>query len=136
MKEVLLVTGTGEVYTDYTENRTCRHDELIAGLLKNQVDEEYKIKGANFLDNAKSATKDYHMLTIMDDISDMVVLFPYVITDKQILYFVDTFFSEREEKRMHIVKYCGKNKWKDFMENNILKLYEQAKERQKNERNR
>ncbi len=137
MKEVLLVTGAGEVYTDFLENRLKRHDELIAGLLKNQFDEKYEIKGFDRYDNAKSATKDYHMLTIMDDILDMVVMFPDVITDKQILYFVDNLFPEKEEKRVHMVKYYeNEDTWKELSEKRIIKLYEQAKERQKNERNR
>ena len=76
MKEILLISRTGMVLTNATEDVNKWNDELIAETLKQEVDANYKVKNDSILDNAKSAAKDYQMLTIMDGINDLVALFP------------------------------------------------------------
>ena len=70
MKEILLISRTGMVLTNATEDVNKWNDELIAETLKQEVDANYKVKNDSILDNAKSAAKDYQMLTIMDGIND------------------------------------------------------------------
>ena len=88
MKEILLISRTGMVLTNATEDVNKWNDELIAETLKQEVDANYKVKNDSILDNAKSAAKDYQMLTIMDGINDLVALFPEHISTHQVIYFV------------------------------------------------
>lgn len=142
MREVLLVTKNGEVHSGVPED-DIRHDIVAASILKNCIDADYQEPptAIAMYDNSLNAAKLYQLLAILDDDNDLVAFFPDVISPKQIIYFIDNFAEEAEEKkdrkRFHLVKYvASSDKLKDINMNMLLDIYAKIKEGKQNGLNR
>lgn len=130
MREVLLVTKIGEVFSDVPESDKIRHDTVAASLIYRYIDTNYRETPAakSMYDNCLNAAKFYQILAIMDDVNALVAFFPDVISPKQIIYFIENFGEEAEEKqnskRFHLVKYdAASNKLRDINMNILLDIY-------------
>ena len=109
MREVLLVTKIGEVFSDVPESDKIRHDTVAASLIYRYIDTNYRETPAakSMYDNCLNAAKFYQILAIMDD---------------------ENFGEEAEEKqnskRFHLVKYdAASNKLRDINMNILLDIY-------------
>ncbi len=141
MREVLLVTKTGEVFSGVPESENIRHDMVAAEILKQEIDANYQAQPEtkSMYDNCLNAAKFYQMLAIMDDVSDLIAFFPDVISSEQVVYFVENFAEELEEgvKRFHLAKYvAARDKIKDINSKDLLKLYAKIMEEKQNGLNR
>ena len=92
-------------------------------------------------DNCLNAAKFYQILAILDDDNDLVAFFPDVISPEQIIYFIENFAEEAEEKknikRFHLVKYvASSDKLKDISMNKLLDIYAKIKAEKQNGLNR
>ena len=100
MREVLLVTKNGDVHSGVPEDK-IRHDIVAAAILKNRIDANYQEPptAIAMYDNCLNAAKFYQILAILDDDNDLVAFFPDVISPEQIIYFIENFAEEAEEKK-------------------------------------
>ena len=103
---------------------------MAASLIYRYIDTNYRETPAakSMYDNCLNAAKFYQILAIMDDVNDLVAFFPDVISPKQIIYFIENFGEEAEEKqnskRFHLVKYdAASNKLRDINMNILLDIY-------------
>ena len=142
MREVLLVTKNGDVHSGVPEDK-IRHDLVAAAILKSCIDANYKETQTTIAmyDNCLNAAKFYQILAILDDDNDLVAFFPDVISPQQIIYFIENFAKEAEEKknikRFHLVKYvASSDKLKDISMNKLLDIYAKIKEEKQNGLNR
>lgn len=142
MREVLLVTKNGDVHSGVPEDK-IRHDTVAAAILKKRIDANYQEPptAIAMYDNCLNAAKFYQILAILDDDNDLVAFFPDVISPKQIIYFIENFAEEAEEKknikRFHLVKYvASSDKLKDISMNKLLDIYAKIKEEKQNGLNR
>ncbi len=139
MREVLLVTKNGEVFSDVPETFKIRHDTVAAAILKRCIDADYHEPQTviSMYDNCLNAAKFYQILAVMDDNNDLIAFFPDVITPKQIIYFIENFAEEAEEKknskRFHLVKYvASSDKLQDINMNMLLDIYTKIMEEKQN----
>ena len=124
VKEVLLVDGCGMVYTDALEDNSLRHDTMVGGLITKYLENDYQPKDS-MLDNSLYAVIKHSMLVILDDVRDIIIIFPSDASDLQLDYYFENFENVGEEKRLHMMYYDRiKKKLRDITSNQKLqKIY-------------
>lgn len=126
MKEVLLVDKKGRIFSDAIETDERSYDNLVAGILKQKVDKNYRVRTGikNTYPNGKIATKTYQMITIMENANALISLLPEAITPAQLTYFVENILQDNESKSFHLMKYVAdSDSWKNIHARELLELY-------------
>ena len=117
-----MLKNGGLIY-DSTEDDNIRHDSIIGNLIKNNLERNYVPKIDSMIDNAMYACEMLECLVIMDDVNDMVVLFPKFPSKEQVNYYLESF--KDENKRIHVVQYVGeKERYKDLLRDDLYELQE------------